>query len=140
QVALVTAALVAGSSSLVEYSTNGRGYTLLCCIWLLALWFSFFLLRSRHPAGFIVLGLLGALGFYAMPIMLYPFGMIMLWLVLLAVWPGGTQNERPKFQSLAATVFVTGLVTVILYSPVFVVSGVSAVIANDELAPWRTSS
>src|SRR5207302_999614 len=65
QVALVTAALVAGSSSLVEYSTNGRGYTLLCCIWLLALWFSFFLLRSRHPAGFIVLGLLGALGFYA---------------------------------------------------------------------------
>jgi uncharacterized membrane protein len=81
-VALITAGLVAGSSGLIEFSTNSRGYSMVCCIWLAILALAVYLLRSPRPSGFLVLGLLAGLGFYAMPTMLYPFGIVMLWLVL----------------------------------------------------------
>jgi hypothetical protein len=65
----------------------------------------------------------------------------MLWLLLLALWPAGAEkNERPRLRDVMSSGLVAGLATLILYSPVFVVSGVAAVIANDQLDPWRTAS
>jgi 4-amino-4-deoxy-L-arabinose transferase-like glycosyltransferase len=127
--AIVASSLVATSSVLLEYSTNGRGYMIVGCCFLLLLLCGALIQRKTEPLLFLVLAVAAAVGFYAIPIMLFPAGAIVLWLVFSA-WTRRGAYLRPVWKLAAATVLLAGLLTIVLYSPVFVVSGVKAVVAN----------
>jgi predicted membrane-bound mannosyltransferase len=60
---LLAAALIAGSSSLVEFSTNARGYTLLALITLLQIALAAHVVRRPNRPGWLLFALLAALGF-----------------------------------------------------------------------------
>ena len=74
--------------------------------------------------------ILSALGFYAIPIMLYPFGIFVTWLLLSAMFDKENPNKNHFIKGLFISCVSTAILTVALYTPVFAVSGVRAVIAN----------
>jgi hypothetical protein len=126
--ALLTAGLVASSSILAEYSTNARGYSMLCLLVLLLIPLADYALHHENWAAWTSLAILSALGFFTIPIMLYPFGGICLWLVLSAM--ASRLSFRILIPGLWLAMLLTAGITLELYSPVFAVSGPAAVFTN----------
>lgn len=131
---LLAAGLCAVSLPLVEFSVNARGYTLLALFSILLLGVVK-LLKDRATArrwlAFIVLS---ALGFYTIPVMLYPFGIAAAWLVL------SYRRDQKGWQFLkrlivlgAASAAAAGL-TLLLYSPIIAVAGIGALTQNQFVA------
>lgn len=129
--ALIAAALVTAASPIIFYSVNGRGYTLVCVFFLLLLILGRYLLDHDSSPGWLLWGLVAAVGLYTIPIMLYAAGTVTLWLAL-----SGRNMETERrgrlFAGLGSAIAVTGFVTILLYLPVLVVSGPKSLFAN----PW----
>lgn len=130
--ALLTAGLVASSSHLIEYSTNARGYTLICLFFLLILILAKILKENRNPFGWLLFSVLSALGFYTIPIMLYPFGIVMIWLFLSIIFDNKINIHRNiLLKDLSVSLIITITFTFILYLPVLLVTGLKSIIEND---------
>jgi hypothetical protein len=137
--AALAAGLVGTSSTMIEYSTFARGYTLICLFSLLLFWLVTFLARNHNWAGWVLLGLLGAFGFYTIPIMLYPYATAVAWLILSSLVGDTTAPPRTIVTGLLVASAVAGFVAFWLYSPIFVISGPRAVFANRWVEPLKTS-
>jgi hypothetical protein len=126
RVGVLAGLLVAASSPLIDYSVNGRGYTLLCLLtvfcWLLAIPF-----RSRRNltagAGLV---LLGALGLWTIPTMLFALGALWGWLL----WDKRTARRREVLAVAAFTCAVAGA----LYLPTFIVGSANRAIPTEAAA------
>src|SRR5439155_24862037 len=79
--ALLAALLVAGSSYLVEYSTNARGYTLQALCFVIMLSLVTLAVRRDRLSALLLAALVAAVGAYAVPTMLYG-------IVVAAAWFG----------------------------------------------------
>jgi uncharacterized membrane protein len=135
-IALFSAGLAAASSELIDFSTNARGYTLICLFWLLLLALAFYLKDHRNWVGWGLFILLGAIGFYTIPIMLYPFGAVMLWLFLsLLLKDTGQEYGRSFIVYWIAAGAVAGVLTLLLYTPIFYESGIDALVSSHFVAP-----
>jgi len=132
--ALLGAALVAASSPLILYSTNARGYTLFCLIFVALVLVAIRLLRGANVWWWVGFALLAAAGFYAIPIMLYALGGVVLWLV--AAWATTAAGARdPRLpRRLVVSLAGTAVLTALLYLPVFLRAGVRAVVSPAQ--PW----
>lgn len=130
---LIAAGLAAGSSILIEYSTNARGYTLITLIFLLLLALAAHLMEKPSRGGWLVFAILGALGFWTIPVMLYPFGVVCLWVLITGIL-AEPARRRTLIAGLFASVGVAVVLVLILYSPVFTVFGVGAVTGNEVVA------
>ncbi len=135
-VALVAASLVASSSVLVEYSTNARGYTLLAFVFCLLLALATHLLTSWNPAEWLAFSVLAAIGFYTVPVMLYGFGAVVVWLALSL----RTRERSVIARRLLPSVLVTAILSALLYAPIVAASGLDALTANEFVEPlsWST--
>jgi hypothetical protein len=129
--ALLAAGLVASSSALIEFSTNARGYSLICLFVLLTLALSTYLLRNGSPAAWVLFSVLSALGFYAVPTMLYAFGMVVLWLLLSILIHHPSIERASLLRGLLGAVVLTALLTLVFYSPVLLVWGPGGIIGNQ---------
>lgn len=132
QVGLMSASLVVCSWSLIDYSANARGYTLLLLFWMLGLALGAYVRDNKNLAGWGALAVLAALGFYTIPIMIYPFGILVMW--LFCSWL--TSDIHPAYgRSFLLYLLGAGLIaaalTLLLYIPVLRVSGFSAITANQ---------
>jgi hypothetical protein len=136
--ALLAAALVATSSTLVEYSTNARGYTLVALATVLVFIAGARAVERDSVGAWAVVAVVGALGLYAVPIMVYPLGGAFLWILVSGRL--GAHPFRPLLTHLGVTVLVTTILTLLLYTPVYAASGVRSVTANEFVEPrtWRT--
>jgi hypothetical protein len=130
--ALLSAALVAGSSALIEYSTNARGYTLVALCFLLLIRLGSSLLQRPNLLGWSLFTLLAAVGLWTVPTMLFAYGTIVLWLAFSSLRGGETcaSYDRSFLAWLAGSCVLTAALTALLYSPVLLVSGVGALTAN----------
>lgn len=124
--AVLAAVLVAASSYVIEYSTNARGYTLeaLCFVTMLAL--VIVAARRRSLSALLLAALVAAAGAYAVPTMLYGVAIAAAWLAI---------DHRIAARHLVASGLVLGLVTVLLYLPVIVISGPDKLAANRFVVP-----
>jgi len=126
--ALLTAGLVASSSVLIEYSTNARGYTLLTLDFVLLLALATHLRTSTNPAEWLAFAVLAALGFWTVPVMLYAFGAVVLWLAVSIL---REPQRRPLLWRLALSVVGTGVLSALLYAPIVSASGLHSLVANE---------
>ncbi len=136
--ALLAAALVASSSTLVEYSTNARGYTIVALLAVVALIAATRVVETDSIAAWAVLACAGALGLYAVPVMLYPLGGVFLWLLLSRL-----VHRRPPHRfvgHLGGCVLATTILVLLLYAPVFAASGVRSVTSNEFVEPRSWSA
>ncbi len=133
--ALLTAAVVASSRGLIGYSTTARGYTLICLIFLSILALAAYLKQSRNTGAWLLFAILSAIGFYTIPIMLYPFGTVVTWLLLSIIFEKTKIKRSRLLKNLFIYVTFTSVLTSILYAPVVAVSGIESIIANQWVTP-----
>lgn len=117
--ALIAAALSATAPVLIDYSTDARGYTMLCCCVLICTAAMAEITRSGKRSAIVLFSISAALGFYTVPVMLYPFAMLVVW---------GLITPRRREAAIASVAAVA--LTIILYVPVIFVSGVSMLTSN----------
>ena len=129
--ALIASGLIATSGTLVMYSTNARGYSIVVLAFTLLVIQSVRLMRGAAPREWIVLAAIGSLGLWTIPVMLYPLGAVVVWLVLNALIDHRTAELRKLGIALVMTAIVTGAV----YAPVISREGVSAITRNRFVAP-----
>lgn len=137
---LISAAFAATSASLTLYSTNARGYTMLCCLTLLVVIVAARLPRRENSAAWAELALLGALGMWTIPIMLYPLAGIALWLWAEARAGDTVIGPRVMAARLQWTTLAIACLTALLYLPVIARSGIALVIGNRFVRPQSRSS
>lgn len=134
---LAAAALVALTPWFILYSVNGRGYTLVALLSLLLANLAGALVKQQTRTALIAYGITGALGFYTIPIFLYPMAGISLWVLITHL----TNNEPWNIRSRKVVEFIVmcilaGLLTFILYSPViFFGTGAGSIFANEIVEP-----
>ena len=139
---LTASALIAVTHSFINYSVNARGYTLLFLFTLLLTNFAAILVIRQSKAALIAFTLTATLGFYTIPIFLYPMAGICLWvfvtyLVTSEPWP----TKLHKLAVFLGICILSILLTVLLYSPVIIFgSGLSSLIGNEIVKPlnWST--
>lgn len=133
---LLAAMLVAVWPFLVGYSINARGYSLLAFFTLLLFALAPVLLQGNRFA-WLLAALLGGLGLFTVPVMLYALGVWFLWLVFLA-WRQRGQAGMP-FPALLAALAGCGLGMLLLagigYLPALVVSGPALLFGNPFVLP-----
>jgi hypothetical protein len=133
-VGLIGAALAAGSTSLILYATNARGYSLVVALFLVLLLLAERLRVAPTTRDFAVYALLGALGLYAIPVMLYPLGIVATWLLLAAVRTTGALRRRLVVGTVSASA-AAGVGALLLYLPIIRTAGVGALAGNRFVAP-----
>jgi 4-amino-4-deoxy-L-arabinose transferase-like glycosyltransferase len=134
QSAMLVAALTAAAPVLISYSTNARGYTILALLTLLTWSLGTFVRQRVNSVAWLLLGILGALGFYSVPVFLNPYGILFTWLLLSFLFGNVGADYQPRWRFLGwmvAAGMVTTLLTILLYLPVFSVSGLHAVFGNS---------
>jgi len=131
--ALAAAALVATATGFINYSVNARGYTMLILFALLLANFAAILVERQSTPALIAYGITGALGFYTIPIFLYPMAGISLWVAITCLVD--RDSWRGKLRRLGiflAVCALSGLLTLLLYSPViFFGTGFDSIIKNE---------
>jgi 4-amino-4-deoxy-L-arabinose transferase-like glycosyltransferase len=133
---LLSAGLAAASPLLIDYSANARGYTLVCAITLVAVILAAYVKDQRNFIAWVLLALACALGFYTIPIMLYPAGMVFAWLILSGLLGDTSAEYKKTFWGylLVACLLLAGLAA-LLYTPVFIKSGIGVVVNNSYVRP-----
>lgn len=129
--AMLGAACTAVAAQLILYSTNARGYSLVVLLFLGLLAVS---ARLREPAGpqpWIALVILSVLGLYTIPTMLYALGGIFIWHAARAWSQLRAQRDAGAMRRVARSAVAVGGLTLLLYSPVLVGTGLGPLIAND---------
>lgn len=140
--ALLATASVALSAGMIVTSTSARGYSMVILLVVLLLGLAEYLRRTGNLAAWVLFAVLGAIGGYTIPLMVYAFASVVAWLGLSAV-AGDTRIPRgPFLRALAGAVAATGVMTAVLYAPVFVRSDLATLLASPTIAskvrplPW----
>ncbi len=121
---LIAASLAATWPLLVDYSTDGRGYTLACLFTAIAFMAMTTLRRQGGPFAALLFCLAATLGLWSVPVMFYPFA-------LLTAWGLASPHWRRVLAAASGTVVLTFLV----YLPVLIVSGLDALTNNPWVRP-----
>lgn len=131
-------AVIAASGVLALYSTNARGYTMICLATLL-LWDLLLRLRDSPStrlwsASVLVI----VLATWTIPIMLFPVAGLALWFFLSAISGDTSEPSADVARTGLAAVVSIGL-TAVLYAPIVRDAGVDALTSNSFVrpSPWR---
>ncbi|MGE5643283.1 MAG: glycosyltransferase family 39 protein [Byssovorax cruenta] len=139
---LAAASLIALTPWFISYSTNGRGYTLLTLFALLLLNFAGLLVCQQSRSALIAYGITAALGFYTIPIFLYPMAGISLWVLATYLTDQDSwESKSRRIWTFLTTCALAGILTFILYSPViFFGTGAGSILSNEIVEPrdWNT--
>lgn len=128
--ALLAAGLVATAGILIEYSVNARGYTLQTVLFLSAFTAGIVGIFNANRAGFVLLAIFSAAGFFTVPTMLYAYGGMMLTLLVMIIRQTNNAQRLMLITWWTISGFTAAALTLMLYTPVFVVSGISALTGN----------
>ena len=126
--ALLAVALVATSSTLIEYSTNARGYTLVALATVCLVALGVHLRSSSSVAGWTAFAVVGALGLWTVPTMLYA-------LVTVAAWLAVIGRGRIVTRRLVPAVVAALAIAIVLYLPIVATSGVHSLTDNSFVTP-----
>ncbi len=120
---------VAISPYLISFSANARGYTLLTLFTLILFGIALSFRKSSTPSLLFSSSTISSLGMLVMPTMIMPIFGIYLWLILCLY-----KSKKDLIKLFKKVIFpcvtLTALFTLILYSPVFLVSGGISAVTN----------
>ena len=138
-IALISTGLVVLSAPLISYSANARGYTWLTLLFLLGFTLATRLREKRNLAAWGLFVIVFVLGFFTIPVMLYGYALVSVWMLLSAA-----PNRRRALlvEWVIASAAVVSLV-VLLYTPAAVRCTVQNIVANPFVRPlpfsvWAT--
>lgn len=130
---LIAAGFTAFAPFLVFYSHNARGYEIQAFLTVLTVGLVVYAKRKRNLFSWVLLILFSALNFFTLPIALYPFGGICVWLFLNVVFYKKNNIWRNRWQMLKYLVFMgisVSILSMLLYVPLLSVSGWDSFFGN----------
>jgi hypothetical protein len=129
--ALLAMGLVAASSNMINYSTQARGYIFQTLILLILVLVGLYLIDHDTIGGWVAFTILSVLGMYAIPTFLYFFPPVMIWVFASRYFKHYDRRALVKrsFMSLVSI----AILTLLLYTPVLLQSGTSALTGDDFL-------
>lgn len=136
ETAMISAALVAVFPILIEYAVLARGYVIISLITLFILVLGDYVRENKNRFVWLLLILLSALGFFTIPIMLFPFGALHLWLFL-SCMAGDLRGYQSKFDFIKywlAYGFASACLTILLYMPILI-NNFNQFFLNKIIAP-----
>ena len=131
--ALAASVILAVSQTFILNAVNGRGYSLIILFSLLLANLAGILVKEESRPALIAYAFTGALGFYTIPIFLYPMAGISLWVVVTYLTEAESwQNRWRKLWIFIITCAASGVMTLILYSPVIIFgTGFESLVSNE---------
>ena len=128
----ISSGLVAGSSLLIEYSTNARGYMLVTLLFVILILGALVVKSKTNYAAWAIITIASISGMYTIPIFVYPLGMVYTWLFVsfLIKDVGKGRNSKQFILHLVLSGVVITIIVFILYLPVINSSGIDALIGN----------
>jgi hypothetical protein len=136
ETALLSAALVAIFPVLIKYSVYARGYTFICLFTLLILALGDYVRVKKNRFAWLLIVIFSALGFFTIPVMLFPFGALYIWLLGSFVI-GDIRSYESKLVFLRywlVSGFSTAFITVVLYLPI-IINNSDRFFGNGFIAP-----
>jgi len=130
-IALMTMALISASSCLVEFSSNARGYTIIIFIFLTTFVLGKYIKNHKNIFACVLFAFISSIGFYTMLLYVYPFLIIMLWLLLSVLINDSLINKRAGFKNLIISVIFTTIFTLAFYFIVILKSGLNSAISSN---------
>lgn len=135
--------LAAGAAAFIPvfsyYASNGRGYPLYMLFTVLLFWLAARLLRNNNLIEWLLWVIIGALGFWTVPMMLYPFGAVCVWILLAALFDPLAKQAYGSPLRLIKCLITGGISTVLLvtlaYLPVLYHSGTRFLFNNSFIEP-----
>jgi hypothetical protein len=138
---LTAALLTAFSPALVLYSTSARGYALVVLFTLILLILGDTVRSQNNYFAWGLIALVSALGMYTVPVMLFPFAILFTWLLLeyLLANPLPSATRLEFLRSWLFTGLAAALLTLLLYSPILIFTGLQKLLLNGFVAPlqWK---
>lgn len=119
---ILSSILVALFPILVQYSVLARGYAIVALITLLLFTLADYVRANENRFVWLLIVVLSALGFFTIPIMLFPWGALYIWLIVSYIFKD-THSYTSKFDFLRYWVssgIITAGVTVLLYTPIII--------------------
>jgi hypothetical protein len=137
--ALFAAALVAALPGVVLYSTNARGYSMICLAFMVLIILANAQADADSTRRWIGFAVVVALGAYTIPVMLYPAGVVCLWLLMERWRRQGIEGLRRLIPRMTAALVLTGVLTLLVYAPVLLRSGPESLVGNPYVTPHTWS-
>ncbi|MCD6081165.1 MAG: glycosyltransferase family 39 protein [Candidatus Omnitrophica bacterium] len=131
RIALLVSSMIAASSILVEYSVNARGYTLMIVFFLLSLGAMLKVMTEDRFKWWFLFVISSILGFYTMPVMIYPFGFTLLLIPLVFK----TRINKKFVNKFLLAILIIGLGVFILYLPVICKTGINRLVEISTFKP-----
>jgi hypothetical protein len=132
---LLAMALAAVWPTLVLYSTNARGYSIIALAFLVLLVLGDVAVDRESSWTWLGVALVVAIGMYTAPVMLYPVGVAGLWTLLEASRTRGAEGARALLPRVVASGAVAAVLTVMANLPVMLQSGLRPLVSNQ----WVTA-
>jgi 4-amino-4-deoxy-L-arabinose transferase-like glycosyltransferase len=136
ETALVSAMLVSVIPLFVNYSVWARGYIFIIFFTLLTLALGDYTRVKKNRFAWLLLVIFSALGFFTIPIMLFTFGALYIWL-LVSLFLDDVRSYETKHDYLKYWVssgLITACLTVLLYMPI-IVNNSDRFFGNNFIAP-----
>ena len=130
---LIAGGFTAFAPFLIFYSHNARGYEIQAFLTVLTVGLVVYAKRKRNLFSWVLLILFSALNFFTLPIALYPFGGICVWLFLNVVFYKKNNIWRNRLQMLKYLVFMgisVSILSMLLYVLLLSVSGWDSFFGN----------
>ena len=129
-------ALVGTSPLFIEYATNARGYMLTgLALMALLLCGQGVVRRPEDPVRWALFAVVTALGLFVWPGAAFPVAIATAWMVLVRWRETGIAGMRSLAVNGAVWGAVAAALTLLLYAPALMVSGVDALFFNKEVRP-----
>ena len=141
RVGMAAAGIVGFLPTMVLRSVSARGYIIVTLMTLLGLLAADYLIRKRNLFVWSFLIITCAIGFYAIPVMLYPCGLVFVWLLL-----AGPSKEISKeylylvnwLKYLVIAGFSILILTLIFYSPILLTNNLQQIYAYNRVLQPNT--
>ncbi|HEY8401797.1 MAG TPA: glycosyltransferase family 39 protein, partial [Cytophagaceae bacterium] len=108
-VAFLASALSLFSAHILHYSFHGRGYIYIILFTVIALFSVILYLKARQNRWLVLSGVSSVLGFYTIPIFLYPFVSVYFYLFIVVLLKKDFKELRKVIFVIALIAFFTGL-------------------------------
>jgi len=139
EVGLIAAGLIAFAPVFSMYASNARGYPLYMLFTVMLFWLAARLLRQNNLVEWMLWIVIAALGFWTVPMMLYPFGAVCVWILLAALFDRRAREAYGNSLRLIKYLITGGVTTVLLvtleYLPVLYLSGTRFLFHNSFIEP-----
>ncbi len=130
QVGLVAAGVVAFIPVLISRSVSARGYPLITLLTVLAFLAAGYCVRRKNLVGWSLFVIFCALGFYTVPVMLYPVGFLFTWMLFSIKDARALYTSWGWIKHLCVAGFLIVALSLLLYSPILLSNDLQTIYHN----------